>query len=69
MVGMSERKRWKAEMMADLYNEDGDTVSVLHPISGDVVKVFLTDLTTSYKVPEAQGGDGIFSQSFEGWRL
>jgi hypothetical protein len=69
LVGMSERKRWKAEMMTDLYNEDGDTISVLHPISGDVVKVFITDLVTSYKVPESQGGDGTFSQSFEGWRL
>jgi len=69
MVGMGERKRWKADMMADLHNEDGDTLSIKHPISGDTTNVFITDLTTIHKMPESPDGDGTFSQSFEGWRL
>ena len=70
MVSMSERKRWAAETVADLRVEDGDTVSVLHPISSQMINVFLTDVVTRYIKPEAGSGStgGIFNV-FEGWRL
>jgi len=68
MVAMSERARWAAEMTADLENEEGDTLSVIHPISGDAVTVFLTDLQTTYLMPVKDGDDGGFSQKIEGWR-
>jgi len=69
MVAMCERKRWSAEMVADLNNEEGDTVSVVHPFSSQAVKVFLTDLKTTYLMPEIGSDDGYFQQTFEGWRI
>lgn len=68
MVGMGERKRWKAEMVADLHNETGDTITVVHPHSNQAITVFLTDVKTTFLMPETGGNDGIFSQTFEGWR-
>jgi hypothetical protein len=69
MVGMGERSRWSAEMVADLQAEEGDTISVIHPISGDGVNVFLTDLKTTYLMPDSEGGEGGLFQEFEGWRV
>jgi hypothetical protein len=68
MVGMGERARWSAEMVADLQNEDGDTLSVIHPFSGDAITVYLTDMKTSYLMPEKEEDEGYFNQQFEGWR-
>ena len=68
LVGMGERARWFSEMVADLQNEDGDTLSVIHPSSGNAVTVYLTDLTTSYIMPQGQTGGGIV-QTLEGWRV
>jgi len=66
---MAERARWSAEMVADLHNEDGDTISVIHPSSSQAVKVYLTDITTVYTMPEPEGGAGGIFQAFEGWRV
>lgn len=68
MVGMGERRRWSAEMVADLRVEDGDTLSVVHPASGDGVTVFLTDLKMVYVMPEGNSDSGSFTMQFEGWR-
>ena len=68
VVGMGERARWSSEMVADLRNEDGDTLSVIHPSSGNAVTVYLTDLTTSYLMPQGQTDGGIV-QTIEGWRV
>lgn len=67
MVGMGERVRWSAEMISDLRNEEGDTISGLHPIGGDSVTVFLTDLKTTFLMPEGAGSEGTFQQEIEGW--
>jgi len=69
MVGMGERARWSAEMAADLHNEEGDTFTVIHPVSGDAVTVYLTDMSTAYLIPEGGDGQGYFKQTFEGWRV
>ena len=69
MVGMGERRRWSAEMVADLHNEECDTVSVIHPVSGQAVTVFMTDLKTTFNMPLAGDNDGGISQVFEGWRV
>ncbi|MFH2011675.1 MAG: hypothetical protein ABIJ37_03070 [Pseudomonadota bacterium] len=68
MVDMGERARWTAEMVADLHNEEGDTISVIHPISGDTVIAFLTDLKTTFIMPKSDESDGTFEQTIEGWR-
>jgi hypothetical protein len=67
MVGMGERKRWGAEKVPDLRNEEGDTLSVLHPFTGQAITVFLTDNRIEFNVPE-EGEGGDFNQTFEGWR-
>lgn len=69
MVGMAERKRWSAERVADLHDEEGDTISVVHPFSGQATSVFLTDLKTVFVMPESESGDGGIMQEFEGWRV
>ena len=69
MIGMCERKRWGSEMVADLHNEAGDTLSVIHPFSDQALKVYLTDLKTSFLMPEIGSDDGYFKQTFEGWRI
>ena len=68
LVSMGERARWSSEMVADLRNEDGDTLSVIHPSSGNAVTVYLTDLTTYYLMPHGQSEGGIV-QTLEGWRV
>ena len=68
MVGMGERARWSAERVADLHDEEGDIISVIHPFSGQVVTTFLTDLKTTFLVPE-ESGDGALTQEIEGWRI
>jgi len=67
-VGMGERSRWSAEMIADMQNQEGDTISVIHPESHNAVTVFMTDLRTELLLPETEGAAGHFQQSFEGWR-
>lgn len=69
MVGMGERRRWSAEMVADIANQEGDTVAVAHPYSGQTINVFLTDVRNSLTVSEGADGNGDFSQQFEGWRV
>ncbi|OPY15250.1 MAG: hypothetical protein A4E66_00169 [Syntrophus sp. PtaB.Bin001] len=68
MVAINERKRWASEMAADLHNEEGDKISVIHPFSSQSINVFLTDLKTSYLASNAGENNGYFKQSFEGWR-
>lgn len=69
MVGMAERARWSAERVADLHDEEGDTISVVHPFSGQAVSVFLTDLKSTFLMPEDASGAGGLTQEIEGWRL
>lgn len=69
MVGMAERKRWSAERVADLHDEEGDTISVVHPFSGQALPVFLTDLKTTFLMPEGDTGAGGITQEIEGWRV
>ena len=66
MVAMGERARWACDKVTDLRNEDGDTLSVIHPMSGAAVTVFVTDLTTTFD--RTSDTNGTFKQSMEGWR-
>lgn len=68
MVGMGERSRWYCEKVPDLRIQEGDTISVLHPMSLDPVKVFITDMTLVFTMPEDADDSGIYSQKIEGWR-
>jgi hypothetical protein len=68
MVGMAEKKRWSATIIPDLRNEEGDTISVIHPVSEQTVTVFLTDVSITYTIPNIDDENGAFEQSFEGWR-
>lgn len=68
MVGMGERARWQCEKVPDLRVEDGDTISVPHPFSGDAVTLFITDLSITFQMPESAGDSGEYQQTIEGWR-
>jgi hypothetical protein len=68
MVDMGEQKRWAASKITDLRDQDGDTITVPHPRSGDMVTVFLTDMAETFQMPATQRGKGTFSQKIEGWR-
>lgn len=60
-----QRNRIKLEKIAHLQDEEGDTISILHPISGVAMKIFITDLTRKFK----KGDDGYFLDEIEGWVL
>lgn len=68
-VGMAERARWSAERVADLHDEEGDTISVIHTFSAQALSIFVTDMKTKYSMPEAGSGTGGITQQIEGWRV
>lgn len=68
MINMGERARWSGEKLVDLRNEEGDTISVIHPVSGQVVTIFLTNNGIRYLMPTIGSDTGAFNQTFEGWR-
>lgn len=69
MVGMAERKRWGCEKVADLRVEEGDTISLPHPFTGNALTVYLTDMKYIYQMPKIGDENGQFTQEVEGWRL
>ena len=53
-----------------LQDEAGDTISVLHPRSGDTVKVFITKLSRSWTITKEPGDNqGLCIDTIEGWAL
>lgn len=64
-----QRSRVKFSKIAHLQDEEGDTISILHPVSGVSMSVFITDIKRVYKVPEGPGLDGNFADYIEGWKL
>ncbi len=64
-----QRKRVTFEKIAHLQDEDGDTISLPHPITGQAMKVFITDLERSMKISEQGTNNGYFIDKIEGWVL
>jgi hypothetical protein len=69
MVARLQRNRATVEKIAHLQDEEGDTVTFLHPYSGQTVKLFVTDLTRSLVIGEPGSENGAFIDQIEGWVL
>ncbi len=67
MVIQAQRKRVNIEKVADLRDEDGDTISIIHPISQQALEIFVTELERVMKMPSSSGNDGYFLDKIEGW--
>jgi hypothetical protein len=54
--------------IAHLKDEEGDTIQMAHPYSGDTMTLFITDLTRRFKKPNSAGAnDGYFYDDLEAW--
>jgi hypothetical protein len=69
-VAQAQRKRIKFSKISHLQDEEGDTITIVHPASGQTMDVFITDLTRKYNVPEGPGNEEASCiDEIEGWCL
>lgn len=68
MVAQMQRKRVKIKKIAHLQDEDGDTIRVVHPYSGDNFDLYIASLKRTFKKAEA-AGEGYFFDEIEGWNI
>ncbi len=66
MVVQMQRRRVKYKKITHLQDEDGDTIRVVHPYSGQNIDLFITDLKRTFKKTEVNG-QGYFLDEIEGW--
>lgn len=73
LVARLDRSRVRLKKIAHLQDEVGDTIQVVHPISGLPLKIFITRLRRRLLIPErksrGRAGDGYFLDEIEGWKL
>ncbi len=67
MVAQMQRRRIRIEKIAHLQDEDGDTITIPHPYSGQAVKLFVARLSRKYKKSDPERKDGYFTDEIEGW--
>jgi len=69
-IVQAQRKRLEVEKIGHLQDQVGDIIRVIHPYSKTSLKMFITDLTRSYTVPEkGSGNQGGLIDRLTGWRL
>jgi acetolactate synthase small subunit len=66
MVAQMQRRRVRIEKIAHLQDEDGDTIRLVHPYSGQNIDIYVASLTRKFKKATADG-DGYFLDEIEGW--
>jgi hypothetical protein len=64
LVAQMQRRRVKIEKIAHLQDEDGDTIRVVHPYSGQTMDLFITDIKRKFK---KGAEDGYFLDEITGW--
>jgi len=70
LIAQLQRQRIKFTKIAHLQDEEGDTISIIHPYSEQRISVFITDITRRFMLPANPGSDeGYFLDDIEGWRL
>jgi hypothetical protein len=70
MVTKLQRNRVTFEKLADLRDEEGDIIQILHPFSGQAMRILITDLKRIFKVSSSPGSnDGKVTDVCEGWKL
>lgn len=67
MVARLQRRRISLEKVANLQDEEGDTITFPHPYSGQTIKAFITDLRRSMVIGEPGSDNGGFFDSITGW--
>jgi hypothetical protein len=70
MVARLQRNRVRFSKTADLRDEEGDTIQLLHPQTSLALRIFVTDIVRKYKKPLAEtSSEGYFLDDIEGWVL
>lgn len=69
MVFQCQRKRGTFDKIADLRDEEGDTIQVPHPYTRIPMTIFVTDITRKMKIPEKVGAEGYFEDDLSGWNV
>lgn len=67
MVAQMQRKRISLAKIAHLQDEEGDTIRIVHPASGQNIDLFVTNLKRKFKKADSSGNDGYFLDEIEGW--
>jgi hypothetical protein len=67
MVAQMQRRRITMTKIAHLQDEEGDTIRMAHPYSGQNIDLFVTNLKRKFKKADSSGGDGYFLDEIEGW--
>jgi hypothetical protein len=63
MVAKMQRKRVSITKIAHLQDEDGDTIRFVHPVSGENIDLYITNIRRKYK----KGKDGYYIDEIDGW--
>lgn len=69
MVASLQRSRVKLTKIAHLQDQEGDTIQIPHPYTGDTLKLLIVALNRSYKKATGPDSDGYFLDEIEGWVL
>jgi hypothetical protein len=67
MVVQMQRRRVAITKVAHLQDEEGDTIRVVHPYSGQNIDLFITSLIRKFQKATPGGNDGHFLDEIEGW--
>jgi hypothetical protein len=67
MVIRLQRSRVRFTKVANMLDEDGDTIQIRHPHTGDILNVFITQLVRKMRIGEADSNRGYFLDEIEGW--
>jgi hypothetical protein len=62
-----QRNRVSFSKVADLRDEEGDTISIIHPYGLQVIKIYIVELNRKYKKASTSGGSGYFTDDIVGW--
>lgn len=69
MIARLQRSRVRFTKISHLQDEEGDTIQIPHPYTGDTLKIFITDLARRIKKPTSGDRDGYMLDDIEGWVL
>lgn len=69
LIAQLQRRRVKFTKIAHLQDEEGDTIQILHPYTGQTLTVFITNITRKFKKPLIEDNKGYFIDEIEGWVL
>lgn len=69
-IAKAQRTRLDVEKVGHLQDEVGDMLTLPHPYTGTILKMFVTDLVRTYEMPESGSDTGVgLKDKLTGWRL